>query len=437
MSWTLRPSPPVPAAGTPSRLPGAREPGGFYGWHVVVLAAVALAMTGPGQTAGVSVFIDPLVHDLGVSRETISTAYLVGTLSGTLVVPYAGRLLDRWGVRRTMLLIGALFGAVLIASATVAGVVGVTLAFVGIRSLGQGALGLSATTAAARWFERRRGTAMGVVSAAGSCGIALTPLLADLLIAAQGWRVAWVVLGLLVWAVVLPLARWGLRDDPRDLGQVPDGRPVPGQRPVEPWGMTRSEAARQPWFWVIVAGVAVSGMLFTAVAFHQVSLLGERGLSSTEAAANFLPQSVAGVVATLVTGRMIDKLNPRWVVVSSMLVHVLALGWATVATPGWSAVGFGVAIGSGGAMIRATEAAAVPHYFGVLHIGALRGVVAAVSVGSTAFGPLLFAAAHGMTGSYAEILWISTLLPLAVATAAVVVRPPRARFGSAEQHVAH
>jgi len=61
----------------PTPPPGAREAGGFYGWHMVAVSALALAMTAPGQTAAISAFIDPMTEDLGISRSAISTAYLI------------------------------------------------------------------------------------------------------------------------------------------------------------------------------------------------------------------------------------------------------------------------------------------------------------------------------------------------------------------------
>jgi len=406
--------------------PAAARPDGFYGWHIVAYAAIALVATAPGQTAAVSAFVDPMMADLGVTRGQISTAYLVGTLTGALAMPFVGRAIDRHGARRSMLVVALLFGGVLLSLSLVHGLTGLTIGFIGIRMLGQGALGLTATTAAARWFTRRRGSALGVVSAVGAAGISTAPLLLERLISAHGWRTAWVVEGLLIWAVVIPLAVFGMRDDPAHLGQRPDGLPEDhhdvgaGDR-----GATRAEAFATPFFWVLTAGVAVSGMLSTAVAFHQISLLGERGLTSAEAAANFIPQTVAGLVATLITGHLVDRVNSRWLTTASMVMLSVALVWAVLVTPGWSAMGFGLALGAAGASIRAVESASVPNYFGTVHLGAIRGFVASVSVGSTAFGPLLFALAFEATGRYTTVLLFSAGLPLAVALASAVIAPPR------------
>ena len=405
--------------------PRPRQPGGFYGWHVTGFAAVLLMATAPGQTAGVSAFIDPMIADLGVDRSSISTAYLIGTMTGALVVPRIGGLIDRWGVRRCTLVIGAAFGAVLLAMGAIGGFVGLLFGFMGIRSLGQGALGLAATTAAARWFERKRGRALGIVTAAGSAGISLAPVLSEWIIAAQGWRTAWFVLGVLVLVLVLPVAMWGLRDDPVDLGQVPDGAADSHDSPaIQRWGMTRRQAFSEPYFWVLIGGLAVSGMLSTAVAFHQINLLGSKGLSSAEAAANFIPQTLAGLVATLLVGNMIDRLSIRWVVLTSMALHVAALAWLTVVSPGWSAIGFGMAMGAAGSSIRIAEAAAIPSYFGVLHLGSIRGFVASISVGSTALGPLLFSVGKEITGSFDAVILLTLVLPAAVAVAGLIFRTP-------------
>lgn len=410
-----------------ARANAAKTPEGFYGWRIVGYAALAFAATGPGQTAGVSVFVDPLIRDLGMSRSAVSTAYLIGTLAGALALPWVGRALDRYGIRRTMAVIGAAFGGVLVALSMISGIVGLTAGFVGIRMAGQGALGLTATTAAALWFDRRRGTASGIVTGLGAVGISLTPLIAEALIADYGWRTAWLLCGVGVWLVVLPIALWGMRDRPAVLGQWPDGHVPPDAAAAEramAAGVDRRTAIRHPFFWVVTAGVATVGLLATAVAFHQISLLGARGLSPAEAAANFAPQTVAALTGTLVVGALADRIRHRWLIAGAMAALAGALVLGTAVTPGVVAIAFGALVGAAGGGMRAVEVATFPHYFGTRHIGSIRGLVAALSVASTAFGPLLFAVGRDLTGSYTTLLLASAPLPVLVGAAAFVVRPP-------------
>lgn len=325
-----------------------------------------------------------------------------------------------------MAVVGVVFGGVLVGLSAVSSVVGLTAGFVGVRMAGQGALGLVSTTAVALWFDRRRGLATGIVGAIGAVGISMTPLLVEALIAQHGWRTAWLIEGLAVWAVVVPLALVAMRDRPERLGQRPDGAaPVEGEDgPYRAGGLTRGEVLRHPYFWLVASAVAASGMFTTAVAFHQVSVLTSRGLTPTEAAANFVPQTVAGLLATVAAGYLIDRFRPRWMTVVSMASLAGALVWGTQVSPGWTAVAFGALLGIAANMIRTVEAATFPRYFGTRHIGAIRGLVASISVGGTACGPLLFAAVYDQVGTYGPVLLGSAVVPAAIAVWALVAREP-------------
>jgi MFS family permease len=395
----------------------------FHGWRMVGFAGIVTAMTAPGQTAAVSVFVDPLITDLGLSRSLVSTAYLIGTLTGAAALPAVGRLVDRFGARLTMTVIAAAFGAVLIGLSTVTGIVGLTAGFVGIRLAGQGALGLVAATVVAHWFRRRRGTALGCASAVGAAGISLSPILLETLIDQHGWRTVWLLEGIAVWMVVIPIAALGIRNRPHDARQHVDGHPTDvGVGAAS--GVSRAEAVRTPYFWVLTASVAASGLLSTAVGFHQISLLPERGLSPAAAAANFLPRTVAGIAATLLTGVLLDRHQPRYLIITTMTALAVGVAWASVVTPGWSAIGFGVTLGAAAGATRTVEAGLTPRIFGTAHLGAIRGIVVAVSVASTAFGPVLFAVLHDATGTFTLALLAATALPAAVIAAALLAPSP-------------
>lgn len=398
---------------------------GFYGWRIVVFAAIALALTGPGQTYGVSVFVDPMIEDLGISRTQMTTAYLIGTLVGALALPWIGQAIDRFGVRRTMAIIGALFGGLLIGMSLVSNLVGLTAGFIGIRMMGQGALNLTATTAVALWFTRRRGLAMGIVTAAGGVGMTLIPLLGERLIADIGWRNAWMIEGLIVWAIVLPIAILGIRNRPSDVGQYVDGDAATDAPPVEVWGVTRKEALRSSFFWLVTAAVATISTITTAVVFHQIDLLGSRGLTPTEAAANFLPQTIATLIATLGIGTLADRVSPRVVLITSMGMMAGGLLLATAVAPGLLAIAFGMLIGAAGGAMRVVEATELPRYFGTLHIGAIRGVVTSVGIAGAAVGPVLFSLGHDVTGNYTAVLLASIVIPVVVAVGALIVRLPQ------------
>ncbi len=419
----------------------------FSGWRMVALASVMLGLTGPGQTVGVSVFVDPMMAALGLTRSEVSVAYLVGTLLAASTLPRIGRALDERGTRRMLLVVALAFGVALASMGVVAGIVTLTFGFVGIRMLGQGALTLVATNAVAPWFARRRGLSIGIVTAVGSSLIALVPLLATWGIARVGWRAMWVALGALVVVVLVPIALRGFVDRPADVGQHPDGvAPDTGDAAVHvsiastggPAGVpahtagrhepgrdhTRAEALRTPMLWALIGGSVATGMLTTAMAFHQIDLLGEQGLTPVQAAANFLPQTVATFSTVLIVGALVDRVAPRWILLTSMTLLTIAMLAVPFVRPGVSAVAYGMALGASGAAARALEAAAVPRLYGLRHLGAIRGVVTALGGASTALGPLALSLGYDLTGGYSDVLRWLVVLPVTVAVLAMFAPMP-------------
>lgn len=381
---------------------------------MVVFASIALALTGPGQTAGISVFVDPLITDLAITRTQLTTAYMIGTLVGALALPWIGRGMDRFGVRKAMVLIGLVFGGVLLALSLVSSIAGLTAGFVLLRMSGQGALALAATTVVASWFWHKRGLALGIVGAAGSLGITLTPLAANLLIDAVGWRRAWVIEGVVVLAVIVPMGLLAIRNRPADIGQHPDGAPTRHPERRSNRGVSVRQAGGTLFFWVILGAVTINAGLATAVAFHQISILTERGLSPAAAAANFLPQAAASLAAMLLVGALSDRISARWLISASMLSLAAGVAWAAFVTPGLSAIGFATLIGVSAGATRVLETAEVPRHFGLAHLGAIRGWITAAAVAASALGPVVYSLGQSATGDFSTVLMLSSVLPLFV-----------------------
>jgi MFS family permease len=404
----------------------------FSGWRIVAFAAIALGMTGPGQTVGVSVFVDPMIGALDLTRSEVATAYLVGTLAGATAMPRLGRLIDDRGARLAMGVVGGLFGLSLAAMAGVSGLITLVVGFIGIRMFGQGALSLVATTSVAPWFARRRGFAIGVTTAVGSALLSMIPVFSEaVVLPVFGWRGAWAALGGLVWLVVLPIAARGMIDRPDQVGQQPDGdapleaaAAAAADAEAARVSFTRAEAMRTPMFWAVAGAVAATGMIGTGLAFHQIDLLGEQGLTTTQAAANFIPQTVAALTATLLVGSMVDWFSARWVLAVSMLLLAAAMVLVPFVSPGIIAVLYGVILGAAGSSARALEAASFPKLYGLRHVGAIRGAVTSISVASTAFGPLALSLGRDLTGSYVQVLLVLLAFPIAITFLGLFARIP-------------
>ncbi|MFC4335905.1 MFS transporter [Salininema proteolyticum] len=418
-------------ASTPSRVDSAAGGPPFSGPRMVVMATLMYGLSAPGQTATISVFLDPMIADLGVSRTVISTAYLVGTLAGAIALPTIGKLVDRFGVRVSTAWIGAALALALGGLSMAVEVFGLTAGFIGIRAMGQGAMVLAASALLSRWYDKKRGFMLGIQAALGAGLISLSPIGLERLIEHFGdWRAAMAVEAAVVALVAVPMALLWIRNRPADVGQYVDGDPALAHESKAESGATRRQAVRTPFYWVLVGAVGMAGFFGTSIGFHQIALLGEHGLSTTEAAANFLPQTIAGTAATLLTGYLVDRMGPRVLLAVSMFLLAAGLAMATAAAPGWNAIAFGLVFGAGANTAKAIEAGMTPRYFGTANIGAIRGVMSAVMIAGTSVAPLLYSVFHDWTGSFTEVLWISAALPLVVLVASLVVPLPEP-FGAA------
>src|SRR5262245_14136855 len=160
----------------------------FYGWWVVLAAGIGM-LSAPMVPATFGVFLKPLSQEFGWSRTQISLAFSLATLVAAGTVPFIGRLVDQWGARRVIMPAVTLFGLALLSlaflSAQLWHLYAVYLAL-GVTGSGKGPVPY--TKVITRWFDRRRGLALGGSLAGISLGAVLMPPLAPALRNGVGWR---------------------------------------------------------------------------------------------------------------------------------------------------------------------------------------------------------------------------------------------------------
>lgn len=400
----------------------------FYGWVVWLVASIGLFATSPGQSFSVSLFIDHYITDFGLDRTTVSGLYGLGTFVAALSLTWIGRQIDKRGNRFMSIIIAGLFALVLMACSLIAGPFAILLSFVAIRGLGQGSLGLVSTTAVAQWFQRRRGWVLGL----SLVGFALfqriyLPAMQSY-IDAHGWRAAWVISGLTMGLLVLPLLAIFLRDRPEDFGLLPDGERTDGTSDFptiieENWALR--EALRTPVLWVFTFARVLAGAWGTALVFHQLSIYEGLGYSGEFAAATYGQAALMTAVFTLVAGRLVDRIKPGYMIAMHMGGLIVACGLALIMTQTWMVflytVAFGVFMGMGAVF----DGTVWVNLFGRQHQGAIRGFIAMMGVAGTAIGPLIYGVSYDYFGGYAAGAWLGMVLAGLAIIMALIVRIPR------------
>jgi MFS family permease len=392
---------------------------------VLVAGTLGLMMTMPAQTVGVSVFLDPIIDDLGASRADVSLVYTLGTIAGALALPWVGRSIDRRGPRLAVAWIATGLALACVYLSTVTSLVGLAIGFVFLRGLGQGALGLVSLHVINVWFVRRRALAVGLTGIGMAIATAAFPPLIEVLITTYGWRVAYALLGALVAATVVPLGLAFYRGHPERFGQLPDGRAAPGVRKVvvEPT-FTADAARRTGAFWLLAGSVALLSALGTGLIFHHFDLMATRGIDRIAAAAVFAPFALVVAATNVGAGALIDRLDPRVPVVAMLVLQAACLATASVVGPATLPL-YGVVLGVTQGLMGVVSGSLFARVFGRAAIGGIKGTAHLLSAGGAGAGPVLLAVGAPLLGGYGPALWLLVPLPLALAVAvALRLRTP-------------
>src|SRR5207245_6271880 len=220
------------AAARPSRRV-SRKVGPAFAFAFAVLVVLLCAAA---VRATPSILIVPLEREFGWSRAVLSSAVSVNLVLYGLVGPFAAALMERFGIRRTILVSLAVICAGVALTSQMRSSWQLVLTWGILVGLGTGttAIVLGATVVS-RWFVERRGTVMGVMNASTANGQKhFIPLTAPI-VEHHGWRAVTLVVASVV-ALLLPLVLFLVRDRPSDLGVLPYGAlpgPAPAARPRE------------------------------------------------------------------------------------------------------------------------------------------------------------------------------------------------------------
>jgi MFS family permease len=288
-------------------------------WVAAGVAFVAL-LCAAGFRAAPGVLMVPLQEEFGWSRGLVSLAVGVNLVLFGLTAPFAAALMERFGVRAVtsvaLLLIAAGSGL----SVAVTSSWQLVLLWGVLIGLGTGSMALVfAAIVANRWFVRRRGLVMGILTSAAATGqLIFLPVLAWMT-EQSGWRAASLVVAAAALAVI-PLVVLRLRNSPADLGVppygAPDGIPVGPAGPPE--GAARRavstlvEAARTRTFWALAGGFAICGASTNGlIATHFIPSAHDHGMAETTAAGLLAVVGVFDIVGTVASGWLTDKVNPR------------------------------------------------------------------------------------------------------------------------------
>jgi MFS family permease len=345
-------------------------------------------------------------------------------------LPIVGRLVDRFGARKIILPAALFFGLGLTSFYFLTSSLWHFYAlyiFLGIA--GSGTAAVPYYKVISYWFDKRRGLALGLTMGGAGIGFFVMPTLSYVLISKVGWRMAYVLMGLAVIVVTIPVVGLFLKERPQAMGLMPDGELVSQggsetQRKVGS-GLNAREAWRTANFWLMCTSLFLVSVSLNGCLIHLVPLLTDRGVSSQSAALAASLLGGATLLGRFGTGFLLDRFFATNVAVCFFAVAGLGILmlWAGVAgaLSFVAAVLLGVGIGAEGDIMPYL----VGRYFGLIAFGEIYAYVLAIYTLGAVFGPLLMGVGFDSTGSYYSVLGPFLLVTLAGAVLMTRLGPYR------------
>ena len=394
----------------------------YYPWVVIGIAFLTVAVAF-GTRNAFAVFLVAVVEEFRWSRGLASGALMLGSVMWTLSAPVIGILLDRLGPR--IVLPG---GALIMATGfVISGFAHSVVAFyIGMGVfMGVGFAALTMTSQAtflSNWFIRKRGMAIGAVASGIGLGILLVVPWTQWLIAAYGWRAAFLILAGLLALVIAPLNYFFQRQRPDEMNLKPDfGDTVirdaaAHARAAGVGGPSLKDALRTRRFWAFAVGVLAGAIPLHMVLIHQVAAVSDAGFSKELAALGLGLIGLFTAPSMIFMGLLADRIGRRWSYLLGsvslmagifllMMITDVSRGWLFYAFPPFIAVGF-----SSRQSLYPTIAADLFHG---KSFGAIIGAISLFIGAGAGIGPWLGGAIHDWTGSYREAFWIAQALTFA------------------------
>lgn len=409
----------------------------FYGWMIIPVGALGVLMSAPGQTIGVSAFTDSLLEALRLSRDQLSVAYMAGTMLSSVMLTRAGRFFDKFGAAKTGLFASIGLAIALlylsqidkissaIGSNKLIPIIGIFLGFIFIRFFGQGVLTLTGRTMVVKWFDARRGLAVGILSMVTAYGFSIAPVVFDYLITQGNWSTAWVKIAIVAGFIFPIIVVLFFKDGPELYDLKPDGysenrrsNRKPIRFPIYK-DLTLSEARRTLSLWVFSGLAAMFGLVVTAFSFHVVSFFAEQGFSRTEAINIFQPIAIVAIAATFFFSYISDFVRLKYIAILFGCSCLLTMyGMINLSGSGinyWILI---ISYGCSSGIHVLIMTVFMPRFFGKEHLGAITGQAMTIVVFCSALGPILFSLSLSRTGGYqlAAVVCASIFFILLVAT---------------------
>jgi MFS family permease len=413
----------------------------FYGWRIVAATNI-ICMLGYGTWLYCfGVFFKPMMNEFGWTRAMTAGAYSFRGIQGGLAGPVVGWAVDKYGPRVVVFCGGIIAGLGFVLMRTIDSLLAFYLVYGLLLSIGMSAmLYIPAMTVIANWFVRMRSRALSLLAVGAGIGGFVCAPVATVLISTYGWRTSFVIIGIAVWVIVLPLS-FVLKKRPEDMGLMTDGdsaadihqresvstpsNAILTSAPERDWTLREAMASRT--YWILAFAFFLASMTHATVTVHAVPAFTDSGISPERAAVSLGLATLLSIIGRLAFGWLGDFFNKRYLYVMTYSLEAMGVLVLINARSAGSIYLFAALFGIGFGGTIPLNPAIRGEYFGRAAFGKIQGFMAPIMMMGSVIGPPLVGYLFDITGTYRSGFLIIALLQFLAAITVFFARPARAR----------
>ena len=396
---------------------------GFYRTLLIVcLFFITFLVYGSYHSFGV--FLKPLAQEFNVTRSVVSGAISVAWIAHGIFAVVAGIVSDRRGPRPVMLaaiaLISLGYGLMMTSSS-----LWQLYLYVGvILGTGMAPIWIVASAITTQWFSRRRGLSLGIVLAGPGMGqIVVTPIV-RYLIDAYDFRIAYLIVGLAVFVIGIPLATV-LRPAPREENSLERLASLPESTPERSFGIRKAMATGV--FWLLFAIWLLVPWAIQLFRVHVFPYASDKGIEEAAASLIFVFLGAGIVAGRIGWGAFADRFGAKRVYALLLILLAAALGITAVLEQLWAfyamATFFGFTMGGNDPVFVKL----LTDFFGVRYAGSLLGILNSAFTVSAAAGPFVGGLVFDYAGSYSLGFLLAALSALGAVLLSLFLASPQRR----------
>ncbi len=394
----------------------------FYGWVIVATSLVIFA-TFMGIRLSFGVFFKSLESEFDLTRVATSSLFAAYTVLAAVFTIIGGWALDRYGPRRVIFSMGVLTGLSLLLTSQTNSFWQLFLSYSLLLAIGTGASYPVLMSAVARWFDKKRGIALGIAGSGVAFGTIVMAPFAAYLISNIGWRMSYLVMGLIAWLVVISLSML-FKKDPSEIGLLPDGvklsEGITESRDREKNSQLADfsllQAFRTSNLWLILAVWLFFSVSVHLVLTHVIPYATDRGISTMEASTILSLMAGSSILSRVLTGRVSDMIGRKVPGIICALLQAGALIGLIWAGDLWMFYLFAVAFGLGWGGTGIVSTTLIVDMFGGRNLGVIMGTIDIGFQVGAAIGSVVGGVVFDVTSGYtmAFVIGASSMLIVAL-----------------------